>query len=188
MVATVAAFWQIDLRRHAEEAYVATTRAVPAGQVVTDADLTTVQVASASGLALLPASRRSDFVGRTAAVPLAANSLLVEGQLGPAAWPPAGQAVIAVLVKAGKAPATLAAGTNVVVLVAPAAGQPATAASSPADAAVQVRRATAMVVSAVPGEQEPGSQVVTLLLGAAAAETVAGAAGDVSLVQSGAKE
>lgn len=181
VIATVVAFWQIDLRRHADESFLATARPVAAGQVITDADVTVVRVANTSGLALLPAAERGQVVGRSAAVPLAAGSLLMRSQLGPVAWPPAGQAVIAVPVKPGRAPAGLTAGTRVTVLVtasnaAPAAGDGATATA---------RRATATIVSVADGGDQPGAQVVTLLLDAAAAEQIAAASGEVSLVQLG---
>jgi hypothetical protein len=119
-------------------------------------------------------------VGRTAAVPLAAGSLLTEGQVGPAAWPPTGQAVIAVPVKPGRAPAGLSAGSRVVVLVVPANG-PGQETGKNAGA----RRAVASVVSVSAGADQVGNQFVTLLLSADAAETVASASGDVSLVQLG---
>jgi hypothetical protein len=183
----VAVFWQVDLRAHAGESFLAVARPVPVGEVITEADVQVVRVADTSGLALMPAGRRDQVVGRTAAVPLAAGSLLTEGQVGPAAWPPAGQAVIAVPVKAGRAPAGLTAGAKVVVLVVPAAtaGQPAVPASgSTAGAGIPgSRRGVATVVSVTAGADQVGSQMVTLLLAADAAETVASAPGDVSLIQ-----
>lgn len=177
---TVVTFWQVDLRRHAHESFLGTARAVPAGRVITDADVAVVRVANPSGLALLAANRRAEVVGRTAAVPLAAGSLLTEGQVGPAAWPPSGQAVIAVPVKPGRAPSGLTAGSRVVVLVVPANG-----AGQENGKNAGARRAVASVVSVSAGTDQVGNQFVTLLLSAEAAETVASASGDVSLVQLG---
>jgi hypothetical protein len=177
---TVVTFWQVDLRRHASESFLSVARAVPAGQVITDADVAVVRVANPSGLALFPATRRTEVVGRTAAVPLAAGGLLTEGQVGPAAWPPSGQAVIAVPVKPGRAPTGLTAGSRVVVLVVPA-----NAAGQESGKNAGARRAVASVVSVSAGADQVGTQLVTLLLSAEAAETVASASGDVSLVQLG---
>jgi hypothetical protein len=180
VVATVVTFWQVDLRRHAQDSFLAVARSVAAGQVIAEADLSVVRVANSSDLQLLPAGQRAQVVGRTAAVPLAAGSLLTAGQLGETAWPPVGQAVIAVPVKPGRAPAALAAGTRVVVLISQPTAQ--TAGDGGAGAA---KRATATVVSAVEGGDQAGGQLVTLLLDARQAETVAAASGEVALVQLG---
>ncbi len=180
VVGTVVTFWQVDLRRHEDQSFLSVVRPVAAGQVIADTDLSVARVASTSDLPLLPAGQRAQVVGRTAAVPLAADSLLTTSQLGEAAWPPAGQAVIAVPVKPGRAPAGLAAGTRVVVLVTSS-----TRAGGRGDELVAARRATASVVSVAEGGDQAGGQLVTLLLEAANAETVASATGEVSLVQLG---
>jgi hypothetical protein len=186
---TVVVFWQIDLRANAGESFLATVRPVAAGQVITDADVEVVRVSNSSKLALLPADERSQVVGRTAVVPLTAGSLLTAAQVGPAAWPPAGQAVIAVPVKPGRAPAGLAAGARVVVLVVPpaTAGQqvPQPGNSGAPAGTPGVRRGVATVVSVEAGVDQVGSQLVTVLLAADVAEAVASATGDVSLVQLG---
>lgn len=181
VVATVVTFWQVDLRRHADAAFLATARPIAAGQTIADADVTVVRVSNASGLALLSASARDQVVGRTATAPIPAGTLVTSAQVGPAAWPPTGQAVIAVAVKPGRAPANLAPGTTVIVLVVPAnAGQ-----NQGDDKDRNGRKATATVVSAVTGADQTGTQAVTLLLAADSAEQIASAVGDVSLVQVG---
>jgi hypothetical protein len=183
VVATVVVFWQVDLRRHADAAFLATARPIAAGQTITDADMTVVRVSNASGLALLAASARDQVVGRTATAPIPAGTLVTSAQVGPAAWPPAGQAVIAVAVKPGRAPAGLPPGTTVVVLVVPAnSGQ---GQGDDKDKDRGGRKATATVVSVVSGADQTGTQVVTLLLAADSAEEIASAVGDVSLVQVG---
>ncbi|MEV0005955.1 SAF domain-containing protein [Micromonospora sp. NPDC050980] len=184
VLATVVTFLQVDARRHAEERFLAVTRPVPAGAVIGDTDVRVVRVANPSRLALVSADRRDEVVGRTAAVPLAVDSLVVSSQVGPPVWPPLGQAVIAVAVKVGRAPAGLAAGARVVVLAAPAAGAEQAAGSPPAGQAAGRRRAVASVVS-IAGADQAGAQVVTLLLATQEAEAVASAAGDVALVQLG---
>ncbi|MFV2021705.1 SAF domain-containing protein [Micromonospora sp. LOL_023] len=180
VLATVVTFWQVDLRRHIDEQFLAVARDVPAGQVITDADLRVARVANPSGLALVPAQDSGGIVGRTATVPLVAGSLLVSAQVGPVAWPAEGEAVIAVPVAPGRAPTSLTAGSRVVVLVAPAGGGQ--LAPQQDDG---VRRAVATVVSVTAAADQVGTQLVTVLLAADEAEAVASAAGDVTLVQLG---
>jgi hypothetical protein len=188
-VAVVVAFWQADLRRHADETFLATANPVAAGQRIADTDLTVVRVADVSGLQLIPAASRADVVGRTAAAPIPAGTLLTAGQVGPAAWPPAGQAVIAVPVKPGRTPAGLRPGASVVVLVVPNAGSAGDSDTSGGNnkTGTGSRRAVATVVSVTSGADQIGTELVTLLLAADTAEQVAAAPGDVTLVQTGAK-
>ncbi|WP_435818224.1 PAS domain-containing protein [Micromonospora matsumotoense] len=186
VVATVLTFWQVDLRRHAGEQFLAVARSVPAGVVIADTDVRVVRVANPSGLDLLAADRRDEVVGRAAAVPLSVGSLLVSAQVGPAAWPPAGQAVIAVAVKAGRVPAGLSAGARVVILVAPTPDTGQAATSPPTAQTVEARRAEASVVGTSDAEQ--GGHIVTLLLDEQRAQAVASAPGDVALVQLGPRQ
>ncbi|BFU47710.1 SAF domain-containing protein [Krasilnikovia sp. MM14-A1004] len=187
VIATVVVFWQVDLRQHADEAFLSTARPIAAGKSITDSDLTVVRVANTSGLALIAASSRSEVVGRTAAAPIPQGVLLTTAQVGPAAWPPSGQAVIALAVKPGRAPADLAAGATVVVLVVPSnAGQNTAAGNGAAKNTDGTRRAVATVVSVSTEADQVGTRLVTLLLAADSAETVASASGDASLVQIGA--
>jgi hypothetical protein len=81
-------------------------RDVPAGFRVTDADLAVAGESSDPSLALVPASSRSTVVGRFAAVPLTAGSTLTLRSLTVQPLPGPGSQVVAVLVKAGQAPAT----------------------------------------------------------------------------------
>ena len=186
VLASVVVFWQVDLRHDPRQAVLAVARPVAAGQVITEADLRTVRVAGDSGLQLLAAAERDRVVGRSAAVPLSAGSLLTGEQVGPVAWPPPGQAVMAVAVKPGRAPAGLSPGARVVVLVVPpqSAGAPAAAPNAAVGVFAGVR-AMATVVSVAQGTDQGSTQVVSLLLSAEAAEQVASASGDVSLVWRG---
>ncbi|MDG4795005.1 SAF domain-containing protein [Micromonospora sp. WMMD1082] len=180
VLATVATFWQVDLRRNAAHQYLAVARPISAGEVIAAADVRVVRVPNPQGLALVAAERRDQVVGHSAAVPLAAGSLLVSSQVGPAAWPPAGQAVIAVPVPEGRAPAGLTAGARVAVVVtANGAGgeQPA-----PPGGQGGAPRAVGAVVS-IADTVHTGGQVVTLLLADRDAEAVASATGEVALVQ-----
>jgi hypothetical protein len=127
---------------------------VAAGEVIGQADLRVVQVDAA--VELVGAADRDMVVGRTAAVPLAAGSLLSPAQLGAPAWPPAGRSVLAVLVPTGLVPAGLSAGTTVSVLL---PGAPADTSNGP-EAAGMV--AVPAVVVAVEAPNVAGIRVVSL--------------------------
>lgn len=162
---------QVDTR----QPVLVTARAVSAGQVITDADLRVVPVAADAGVATVPDTSRGSVVGRTAVVPLTAGTLLSPTHLGAPDWPPVGQAVAAVAVKAGRLPSGLTAGSRVRVLVLAGSG-----------AGTQVVQAQATVVSVQAGGEVSGDTGVSLLLAATDATLVASAAGEVTLIQLGA--
>jgi len=83
---------------------------VPAGHVLTDTDLVVIRVAADASLPVLPAAQRGSVVGRSVTLPLPGGSLVSEQVLGPAAWPPPGQAVVAVSLK--RAPVGAVAGAG----------------------------------------------------------------------------
>ena len=150
----------------------AMARSLTAGAALTDADLRVVHIVPDPSLRVFPASQRASVIGQTAAVPLVAGSLLTADQLGAVADPPPGQSVIAVGVKASRAPAGLAPGASVLVLVvAPGAGgEPGSPMQAPA------------VVRAVELADSAGVTVVTVQLSAESAVRIAAAIGEVALV------
>ncbi len=149
-------------------------RAVSAGSVLTDADLTTVSIVAADTVHVVAATRREEIVGQRAAVPLAAGSLLTAEQIGTVTDPGAGQSILAVGVKTGRVPAGLAPGAFVVVLVvASGSGSNATAVQAPA------------VVRNVELPDTSGLTVVTVQMASEAAIRVASAPGDVTIVVQG---
>jgi len=154
---------------------------VPAGHLLTDAVLTVVRIVPDPALGAVPQSQRSAVVGHTVRLPLAAHSLLSQDVLGPAAWPPAGQSLIAVAVKSGHAPSGVAAGAQVLVLVVPPSSSTNNASGANSGG---VQQAPAAVVS-VGGADSSGTTVVSLLLSSTDAVRIAGATGDVSLVVQG---
>ena len=176
----VLVFVTVALRADDRQPVLAVAQPVAAGQQLTRADLVVVQVSVEAGLPVVPAASLDDVVGHSAAVPLVRGALLAPRQVGPAAWPPAGQAVLALPVKAGHAPAGLSAGATVMVPVAPPAGNGASTSGSGSS----VPRAPATVVTVEPAGDGSGTVTVSLLLAQDAALRLAGSgAGDVSLVQ-----
>lgn len=94
----------------------ALARAVPAGEVITAADLQVVRVATDPGVAVVPSDRRGRVVGRTAGVELVAGSLLSEAQLGrPTAVGP-GEAVVGLPLRSSHLPGRLRPGDRVAVV------------------------------------------------------------------------
>ncbi|MGH3738878.1 MAG: SAF domain-containing protein [Micromonosporaceae bacterium] len=161
----------------------ATAHALSVGQRLAEGDLVVVRVAAGPGVATVPASQRSSVVGRAVAAPLPAGTLLARAQLGEsAAWPPAGQSVMAVGVKPGHAPAGLAAGARVSVLVVPA-GAAEAAGDGAASVGGRVVTAEATVVDVSAAADQSGITVVSVLMGASDAARVAAATGEASIVQ-----
>lgn len=160
----------------------AMARAVKAGQVIADADLVSAQVNVDAAVTTMPAADKAQVLGRTAAMPLAKGTLLGASQVGAPAWPAAGEALAAVAVKAGRAPAGLSAGMRVTVFIV-ASAQPGTAGTQP-DATVQ---ADATVESVQQATDSSGGLLVTVLTQTQAAQRIAAAPGDAALVQHGAE-
>lgn len=157
-------------------------RSVPAGGVITAADLYQVKVAPAKGITPMPVSKAGEVVGQTAAVGLVQGTLIVREQLGSPSTLQAGQAVVGLALKPGQAPATLRPGTRVEVID---TVKPTNAGDQPRPVVL-----TASAVVAPPdgdAQAKPsanGLTLVSLMLPAADAPAVAAAAmdGRVSLV------
>jgi hypothetical protein len=179
VVACAMAFAVTALRVDPRTAVLALARAVPAGHTLTTADLTVVRIVPDTALAVIAEDQRASVVGRTVRLPMAAGMQLSESVLGPAAWPPVGQALVAVSVKPGRAPDGLTVGAHVLVLVVPT--QAGTGAPAGGTAVLQAQ-ATVVSVSAADGT---GATVVSLLMTAADSVRVAGAPGDVALIVQG---
>ena len=101
------------------EPVLALARTVPAGSVLSPADLQQVRISADAAARLVPAGAEATVVGRTAGQPLPAGTLLTFAALGAAGQPGAGQAQVGVQVSAGQYPPSLAAGATVEVLDAP---------------------------------------------------------------------
>jgi hypothetical protein len=109
------------------QSVLAMARSVPAGQVVTEADLAEVRMASDGGLRAIAAADRHTVVGQTAALDLIEGTLVTRDHLGAGSGPGPGKAVIGVALEPGQVPSSeLAPGDRVQVLdtgTAPVAGQ-----------------------------------------------------------------
>lgn len=122
-----------------------------AGQTITGDDLRVVDIAPGTGTSVVAARDEPSIVGKPAAVPLAAGQILGPQLVGAAQFPPVGEAVAAVSLKAGAFPPHLVVGSHVVV-VDPATGN--------AAAQVVARDATVTEVGAA---DQQGMTVVSLL-------------------------
>lgn len=161
----------------------ALARPVTAGQVIAASDLVRVLVPPHTGVVVFPASQEGRVVGQRAAESLWAGALLAPQALA-GADPGVGNGVLALEVKEGRYPPTLAAGQSVAVYDAGSDGSP-PGGSSPAtaSAAVPVQATVLSVSSASEGEGEgEGAAVVLVRTDAAGAGQLA-VEGDPSLVQ-----
>jgi hypothetical protein len=180
VVVCALAFAVTALRADPRTSVLALAGPVSAGHVLAEADLTVVRIVPDPGLGVLAESQRASVVGHTVRLPLAGHSLLSQDVLGPAAWPPAGESLTAVAVKAGRIPTGVQAGTPVLVLVVPGSSSTGGPSASPAVAP----QARATVVSVAAADSSDVS-VVSLLMNSVDAVRIAGAAGEVALVVQG---
>ena len=170
MAAFALIFGLVALRADPAVPVLALARPVAAGQTITDADLQVVRIVPGDRVQVVAAAERSTVVGRTAAVPLLAGSLLTPAQVGAPAWPPAGESVLAVPVAAGRLPAGLSTGSRVSVLL------------PEAETGLAATTAVTASVVAVEPPTAAGLTTLSLLLPSASARQVAGAGGEVALV------
>lgn len=162
----------------------AVARPVAAGQSIQATDLRQVSTADDPSLGLVPASQANWVVGRTAVAPLLPGTLLTRAMVGDAAYPPAGKVVASLSVKPGQYPQGLAAGAHVAVYVSAGTatgGQGASGATGSTGPAAPSRLSAVVLTVDLNGDGQ-GATVVTLLLDAADAESLAGA-GSVMLMQ-----
>lgn len=102
---------------------VAASADVQRGQVITDADLTTVRVGLDPSLRTVPAAQRQTLIGKRAAVDLSAGTLLSPKQVTDALVPPSGMSVVAVPISSDLVPKVpILAGDSVRLVQTPAAG------------------------------------------------------------------
>ncbi|MHB1431511.1 MAG: hypothetical protein ACYCVZ_05275 [Streptosporangiaceae bacterium] len=139
--------------------------AVPAGQVITSADVGTASVFVGPGVRVIPASQLPGVVGQVAGTALVPGTLLAAAELGSARPPHPGQVLVPVPVRPSDLPVSgLSAGDRVLVVATPgAAGQPGLSTGPVLTTPV---RGVVEAVSRVPDAD--GYRVVDLLVTAAA--------------------
>lgn len=184
LVVVLAAGWLWTQKGHQTEV-LAVTRSVPAGSVLSQADLESVSVSGVAGA--IPVTDMSAAVGKTLVVGLTAGQIVTQGVVTSNPIPSSGFRVVAALLAPGRIPIGLPAGGTVDVLAAPpsaAANSPSAQLSNPQvlAAGVQVLSAGSLASSSTVGGT--GTQV-SLLVPASSANLVAeyAAAGEVVLVQ-----
>jgi len=154
----------------------AVARPVRAGTLITAADLTTVQINAAPGLAPIPAAQRQKVIGQRAAVTLVAGTLLTRAQLTSEPLVGPDQRQIAIGLKPERVPArALHPGDAVQLVVTPA--RVAGAANSAAIVTTPPETVPAVVVDTRPPATD-GSIVVYVAVAEQDAPRLAGLAVD----------
>ncbi len=139
---------------------------IAAGQVIGGSDVRTVNVGASEGLDLVASIDASKVVGHVAAVPLAPGTLLTTHMVGTSDFPPAGQSVVGVALKAGTFPPRLGVGDRVNVWPGP------NEAVVPNGTAAAAPLAAGAVVTSVGAADSLGTSVVTMLVDAQSAPKV----------------
>jgi hypothetical protein len=156
------------------------TAAVPAGAVITAADLGTTTVVAGPGMQVIPGRQLQQVVGETAATALRPGTLLAVSELTTAQPPAAGQVLVPVPVKPSELPASgLFPGDQVLAVATPGA------AGGNASAAPVLTHAIPGVVQKVRSiPDQDGLDVVDLLVPADAGTVVAqqAATGEIALI------
>ena len=142
----------------------AVARAVPVGQMISEADMAVARVAADPALHPVPVSRRAEIVGRPAAVELRPGTLLTDQEVTDAVIPAAGEQVVGVAARPGQLPARgVQPGNRVLVVPVPGdpirGGTPTTEDAGPVGEPVPAR-----VVQVGPGDAD-GAVTVDLVVG-----------------------
>jgi len=186
----VAVFVVVQNHQSGRRSVLVVSRDVPAGAVLTAADLRSARVTVGGGVDVEPASALPVVVGKVAGVPLSAGSLLPAAAVGTARATPAGQAQVGVAVAAGAYPPDLAAGDHVLAVLttgtgAASGGPASTATDSTATGGGAAATVSGTVLMVRPAATGDTGAVVVVQVAEPDAPTVAVAAagGRVSLVR-----
>ncbi|MFI7103287.1 SAF domain-containing protein [Streptomyces sp. NPDC050161] len=161
----------------------AISHAVPAGEIIQDADLTEAPVELDPALKPYPASERGSVVGKRAAVSLAPGGMLSHGQVTDRTLVGANEQLVGIGLKASQLPATpLSAGDRVEVVSTPADGEQQAAPKGGQEA--PPRTIPAKVVRVGKRDQATGDVVVDVAVQSLDGPTLAAraASGNVALV------
>jgi hypothetical protein len=179
------AFTDASLHLGSREEVLVVAQPVGASQVLTPGDLRVARVSTGSGLDVVLSGQEATVLGRRAAVPLLAGSLLTAAEVGAAPPVGSGYDVVAVGLKAGAYPPELAAGDRVQIV--PVASPSST--GNAAGSATSGSPVGATVLSIDPASSDSDSPTVfSLQVSMSDADEVAAlaAAGQASLVEVGA--
>ncbi|MBL7489719.1 hypothetical protein I6A60_29315 [Frankia sp. AgB1.9] len=180
VVLSVTVFLTVSASRDGRRQVLLVTRDVPAGQVLTAADVRGVSVAVGPGVDVVEAGAQGSVVGRPAAVALSAGTLLAGSDLGAGRIPPAGQALVGIAVKAGSYPPGLRAGDQISILTTDTTTTLGTSGSDASGAeaggAPVGARVGGLVVGVDAGDQGSSDVVVAVQVADADADDVARAA------------
>lgn len=172
------------LRAGGHQKVLVVTRSLSAGQVLSPADLRSVQLSVASGVASMPSSQLPDVLGRPIASALTSGTLLTASDVAQASGPPAGRADVGLALKPGEYPPGLTTGERVLVVMSDAEQPSPTSTTGPSD---QTRSAAPLEATVVGVESAPADSseaiVVSIQLaqGDGSAVASAASAGDVAL-------
>ncbi|MFL1380916.1 MULTISPECIES: SAF domain-containing protein [unclassified Nocardiopsis] len=148
---------------------------LPAGHVLTMADLRISEMTVSSGISFVEAARLEEVVGQTLTLPVVAGGVVPEAALGAdAEFPESDRALVGATLQAGRFPASLGAGASVSVVV---------SGDDAAEGGPQAYLALVRALAPAPGVE--GAVNVELLVSSADAARIAAAAsaGQISLVQ-----
>jgi SAF domain len=158
------------------------TAQVPAGAVITRADLGTTSVAAGPGIKLIPAGQLHQVVGLVAATALQPGSLLAPAELTTSQPPAAGQVLVPVPIRPSGLPASgLAPGDDVTVV--PTTGSAGGTSGGTAGGAALTHPVAGVVEAVTSAPDADGFDVVDLLVSAGngTALTEQAATGDIGL-------
>jgi hypothetical protein len=156
---------------------------VPAGSVITSADIGTASVSAGPGISLIPARQLAQVTGLVAATALRPGTLLAPSELTTAEPPGPGQVLVPVAVRPSVLPAAgLAPGDRVLIVATPAG--PGTTASGGSGAPILVKPVSALVLEVSAAPDQDGLDVVDLLVPAQYGVAVAqqSATGQIALI------
>jgi len=179
------AFTDASLHLGSREEVLVVAQPVAAGQVVTGADLRVARVSTGSGLDVVLSGQEATVVGRRAAVPLMAGSLLTASEVGSPPPVSSGFDLVAVGLKAGAYPPDLAPGDRVQIVPVASTSSGGTGTSSVTSGSPV--RATVLSIEAASSDSDTPA-VFSLQVARSDADAVASlaAAGQASLVEVGA--
>ena len=174
-VAFASAFAFMLVKAGDRQPVLAMARTVPAGAVITPADITVVNISTEQPLLPIPANARGQVVGATANSTLVAGTLVTKAHLGERLVPGPSESVVGILLKGVRvAPSSLRAGDRVQVVQ---TSTPTDRADAPGEAPpLGTVMAAGRVLSVTDRSDSSGSVELAVAVDAGLAPSVAGAA------------